>query len=85
MPKYKLALIFGEYNGEIKEFDSIQEREAFRDGVYTGSNAYGRGCVVYTLEEAQNELNDLTNDPKSHSKFPSKIKQLEEVISALSK
>ena len=60
MPKYKLALIFGEYNGEIKEFDSIQEREAFRDGVYTGSNAYGRGCVVYTLEEAQNQLNEMS-------------------------
>lgn len=41
-----------ECDGDVHEFDTSAELEAFRDGVSEGSRHYGAGsCSTYTVED----------------------------------
>lgn len=86
MDKYKLALIFENYEGGVEQFDTLEQAKAFRKGVHAACEAYGAGNYrVYFLKDAQNELSNLLGNPKNIHNFPKRIAELEKIIFDLSK
>lgn len=59
--KFVGAVIAEDEIDEIVVFETRKEYDAFASGVSRGASLYGAGsCGVYSLEELEEELNDLS-------------------------
>lgn len=83
--KYRLALFAEEFTGDIEEFDTQKEAEAFASGYGDAGGRYGGGhCSAYNLEEAQDLLDEYIEDAEDeYDKI--KIKEMKQAIRLLRK